>query len=201
MENAAEALKMAGFVLMFMIALSVSIASFSNARQATDDIVYNLDREMAYIDGDYYYKADSSGNRKVGLETIIPTITRVFNEAYEIHFDFQNGDDEPIYTIISTSGGDPVDVYDINNSSVLNGGNVGKKLFLNAILYGDTTTVINGDAFNKYFEHTVKLPSQSLYERLKGKDITECAGSYLKNPGQENNANEEKIRVIKYVIK
>lgn len=39
MENAAEALKMAGGVLLFLIALSVSIISFSHVRQAADTIL------------------------------------------------------------------------------------------------------------------------------------------------------------------
>ena len=39
MENAADALKMAGAVLMFVIALSVSIVSFGQVRQASDVIL------------------------------------------------------------------------------------------------------------------------------------------------------------------
>ena len=39
MENAADALKMAAAVLMFVLALSVSIVSFGQARQASDVIL------------------------------------------------------------------------------------------------------------------------------------------------------------------
>ena len=56
MENAAEALKMAGAVLMFMIALTVSIVTFGQARQTADSVMSNMDRETAYIDGQLYYK-------------------------------------------------------------------------------------------------------------------------------------------------
>ena len=55
MENAAEALKMAGAVLLFLIAISVSIISFGNVREAADTILEYKDRETTYIDGEYYY--------------------------------------------------------------------------------------------------------------------------------------------------
>lgn len=91
MENAAEALKMAGAVLLFMIALTVSIVAFGQARQTADTVMINMDRETAYIDGQLYYKLEGT-TRKVGLETIIPTLKRVFNEAYEVEFDFDAWD-------------------------------------------------------------------------------------------------------------
>ena len=116
MEHAAEALKMAGSVFMFVIALSVSIASFSSARLLADDITYNIDREMAYVDSDNYYHATDigetdAGARIVGRETVIPTIKRALNENYIIQFDFTptgDGDaSDPLYTIkhLSQSGG------------------------------------------------------------------------------------------------
>ena len=55
MENAVDALKMAGAVLMFVIALSVSIVAFGQVRQTADIILDYKDRETVYIDGDYYY--------------------------------------------------------------------------------------------------------------------------------------------------
>ena len=39
MENAVDALKMAGSVLLFVIGLSVSIAAFSQVRQVADIII------------------------------------------------------------------------------------------------------------------------------------------------------------------
>ena len=69
MENAADALKMAGAVLIFVIALSISIVSFGQVRQASDVILNYRDRETVYIDGDYYYEATGT-ERTVGLETV-----------------------------------------------------------------------------------------------------------------------------------
>ena len=86
MENAAEALKMAGAVLLFVLALSIIIFSFGQARESADTILDYRDRETAYIDTNYYYtqtvNSDGSINteRSVGLETIIPTIYK-YNKA------------------------------------------------------------------------------------------------------------------------
>ena len=44
MENAAEALKMAGAVLLFVLALSVAIVSFGQARETADTILDYRDR-------------------------------------------------------------------------------------------------------------------------------------------------------------
>ena len=101
MENAVDALKMAGAVLIFVIALSISIVSFGQVRQASDVILNYKDRETVYIDGDYYYEATGT-ERTVGLETIIPSIYRAYNEQYKIVFQFADG--RPIYKCIYSSG-------------------------------------------------------------------------------------------------
>lgn len=48
MENVAEALKMAGMVLMFIIALSVSVLAISNVRSTADEIL-NMRRQRNRI--------------------------------------------------------------------------------------------------------------------------------------------------------
>ena len=95
MENAADALKMAGAVLLFVLALSIIIPFFSQTRQTTDMILDARDRETTYINGNLYYKATGT-ERQVGLETIIPSIYRAYIEEYKIVFD---GLKEPIYKI------------------------------------------------------------------------------------------------------
>lgn len=60
MENIAEALKMAGAVLLFVLALSIIIVSFGQVRQSVDIIIDYKDRETFYIETSYYY--ESIGN-------------------------------------------------------------------------------------------------------------------------------------------
>lgn len=89
MENAAEALKMAAWVLIFVVALSVSMNAFTNIRQSIDSIVMDTDRDYntKYIQGN----TDGDGNlvteRVVGFEAIIPTIYRAVKENIRIEFD------------------------------------------------------------------------------------------------------------------
>ena len=90
MENAAEALKMAAWVLIFVVALSIIINAFGMARQTTDILI-------SYNDNEYYTDYVEQGNteRKVGYETIIPAIYRAYKENYKIIF--LNNDGTPMY--------------------------------------------------------------------------------------------------------
>ena len=55
MENAADALKMAGAVLLFVLAISIIILSFEQVRKSADTIIDYKDRETFYIESKYYY--------------------------------------------------------------------------------------------------------------------------------------------------
>ena len=85
MENAAEALKMAGGVLLFLIALSVSIISFSHVRQAADTILEYKDRETEYIDSDYYYQVGINESERASW-----TRNNITNSIKSIHRKLQN---------------------------------------------------------------------------------------------------------------
>ncbi len=201
MENATEALKMAGAVLMFIIALSVSINAFGHARETADTVMANLDRETTYIDGDMYYRASEDESiRKVGIESVIPTLKRVFNEGYEVEFIFHTENKEPIFTVLATSSTDETDDEQVirvgKENNYLEDSPEGKNIFLKAILYG---TDANDEDWKEYYGDKIKLPSKSLYERLKsGVAIIEKAGEYRIE--KESDANEEVKRVIKYEV-
>lgn len=223
MENAADALKMAGSVLMFVIALSVSIVAFGQARQTSDVILDYKDRETEYIDGNYYYNSNQS-ERTVNLETIIPSIYRVYRENYKIVFE---GLTYPIYTKLNTNGSKEQrfcldSQYD---SNILSGGDVGKQSFLKAVLYGK-----KDDQFKLLYlgikpdgttiqgrKEVIQLPHVSLYEQLlSATSITEYIGVYYQDetlnepntsPGTENivqddvpDSNKIEKRIITYKI-
>ena len=74
MENAAEALKLAFAVLVFVMAVSVTVGLFSQARE-TSEIVLQYSDVTSYYDYQDYTKKDRVyENRIVGLETIMPTL-------------------------------------------------------------------------------------------------------------------------------
>lgn len=143
MENAADALKMAGAVLLFVLALSIIIFSFTNVRQASDTILAYRDRETEYTTGQYttgdYYYGTTQNNRTVKLETVIPSIYRAYIENYKIAF---VGID-PIYKIKRVGENELKPKYTIdpetNSSKVYRNAVVGnnneKKAFIKGILY------------------------------------------------------------------
>ena len=205
MENAVDALKMAGAVLLFVLAISVAIVSFGQAREAADTILDYKDRETVYIDGNLYYKTTGT-ERTVGLETIIPTIYRAYIENYKIVFE---GINEPIYTL-KLSGNTKIAKYtidletktttdgiQINNVALAN--DEQKSEFLCGILYNDFTKSGSAENFKK--KYNVELPTNSLISRLKGKKITEYLGVYYQNDNEDvPDVNKTEKRIITYKI-
>lgn len=197
MENAADAIKMAGAVLLFVLALSIVIPFFSQARETTDLILDARDRETTYINGNYYYKA-TGNERQVGWETILPTVMRAYLENYKIVF---VGLSDPIYTI--KLDGDIINKYslDLETNNGTEYENVAlanedqKAEFLCGILYHNRT---NYEDFNKKFN--VEIGSRSLSDMLKGKKITEELGVYYQNDSDIPDVNKTQKRIITYTI-
>lgn len=84
MENATDALLMAFAVLIFIIALSVSLTTLSQAKSTADIVLFYSDRENFQT----HVKADSNnendGGRDVGVDTVISTITRCAKEKFSV---------------------------------------------------------------------------------------------------------------------
>lgn len=84
MENAVEALKMAFAFLVFGMALTISIISFSKVKATSDVVLYTKDETNYY---DYQGATGKAAqNRIVGLETIIPTLYKYYKENYTVLF-------------------------------------------------------------------------------------------------------------------
>lgn len=203
MENAAEAIKMAGAVLLFVLALSIILFYFGQVRESTDTILNYRDRETMYIDGDYYYEQTGT-ERNVNLETIIPSVFRAYLENYKIIFD---GLDSPIYKI-KNKNGVMVDKYtlDLETNQNLEYKNAvlankeQKIMFLKGIFYGDYKT----EDFQKL---GVSLEGcEPLYDQLtkkvkNGYKITEYLGVYYQNDNPEvPDVNKTQKRVITYKV-
>lgn len=213
MENAAEALKMAGAVMIFVLALSVIIFSFGQARQSADTILDYRDRETAYIDAEDYYEI-SSTERKLGLETIIPSIFRAYLENYKIVFDGLGN--EPIYYLeyivqtqpVVQTQSIPKYTLDIETSQNAKYNNVAlgtderKIEFLKGILMGFGTDTVAKKEFESRYKISLDGCSP-LYNRLTSMNIsriTEHLGVYQQNPEVVSEANRTEKRVITYRI-
>lgn len=83
MENAVDALKIGFAVLVFVIALSLTMYMFTNARESADVVLHSSDL-TAYME--YIEPQEGSENRIVGLETIIPTLYKYYKENYTVIF-------------------------------------------------------------------------------------------------------------------
>lgn len=103
MENAVDALKMAGAAMLFVLAFTIAMFMFSKARTTTDAVLDNLKLE------DYFSRVEPlKGNetRKVGIESIIPTLYR-----------YCQGDDNIMIRIIDDDGSD-LQIFDRNIEAI-----------------------------------------------------------------------------------
>lgn len=86
MENSAEALKMAFAVLLFVIALTLTITIFAKARNTADIVLSSADVTQYYAYEEYEKNGNASENRIVSMETIIPTLYKYNKENYRVVF-------------------------------------------------------------------------------------------------------------------
>ena len=159
MENAADALKMAAAVLVFVLALSISMNAFSEVRATATTLLEYNDREYDYS---YVEEITEIKNGKevlvtervVGAESIIPTIYKAYTENYKIVF--TNMGTEPLYE----KNGQPVYKIDLEKEKLAD--DEDKFRFLKALLNGPS-----GDDVN-YFSKNKGITFQTpLYERKR----------------------------------
>ncbi len=84
MENASEALKMAGAMLIFVVALTITIISFTAARQASDSIVSTYGQLTTFYDYELYKNTGSY--REVKSDEIIANLYSYYQTNNTILF-------------------------------------------------------------------------------------------------------------------
>lgn len=199
MENATDALKMAAAVLIFVLALSISINAFGEARRTSQVILDYRDREY-----DYTYITSGTTQRQVGLETIIPSIYKAYKENYKIIFDIaeiNDNDGKGLYSKKNESGNyEEINYIDLEKEVL--GSDQQKEEFIKAIIYGTNS---NSDVYKKFYDLGIRLKDNGIYARIKGKKVIEKLGVYYQEDiqGESNtpDANKTKKRVITYTDK
>lgn len=176
MENAVNALVMAGEILILLVALGTSISSFSQARETAEILVEYSDRE--YVT--QYVEDSGNMTRIVGVETIIPTIYRAYKENYRVLFYDSNGNPIELYTK-TENGISGVSVNYIDQERDVLGSDRQKDNFIMALLYGtdvnkngslkreDGTTSMTFQEFTEELSHNnsgITLNSQGIYDRI-----------------------------------
>lgn len=198
MENATDALKMAASLLIFVVALSISINAFSRARQTSQIILDYSDREY-----DYTYveeNKDQNGNilteRLVGIETIIPNIYKAYSENYKIVF--ENLDSVYEKKNSKTGERDKIKYIDLEKEAI--GSEEDKLKFIEAIIYGAGT-----ETKTEFEKRNIYLSENGIYQKISNTKLKESLGVYYQeelysNNNNEPEANKTKKRVITYSI-
>lgn len=205
MENATDALKMAAFVLIFVVALSISINAFGQAQQATTTILGYKDREYDYTYVDE--NKDSEGNlvkeRIVNSETIIPSIYKAYKERYKIVFIDKYNQGIPLYTKDNVA----VCSIDLGNDGVISlASNKQKDIFIKALLYGNNTTNLSNNekqTIENLEKLGISLNFDGIYSTIiNNNTFVEKLGVYYPSDIKKSSVpitNEEKKRVIIYI--
>ena len=102
MDNALDALKIAFAVLVFVIALSISMKVFGQAKLVSDEVFYMTDKTNFY---EYTSGDNSPDGRIVSGETIIPTLYRYYKENFNVIIKDERGNE------LKAAGADYVQTY------------------------------------------------------------------------------------------
>ena len=185
MENAVEALKIAFAVMMFVMALTLSISSFSQASSAVTSIINMTDRETEYT----YVEPTEKLTRTVGIETIIPTMYRAYRENIEIYFFKNNGEPLYLYYKADDSGNYDVGINYIDLS--LENFKSAKEAInhLDILLGAEDEDEIYNNQINPEY-------TGGLYKYFSGRKFTEKLGEYYQGTG----STKIKKRVITYTL-
>lgn len=114
MENAVEALKMAGFMILFIIALSITMITLTQAKTTADSLVKNQDRQQSYQYIEVTGDLSKSLSRTVTLADIIPTLYRYAQEDYAVQFYTSSGSPLYVYESGQIKNGVPVKKNDLD---------------------------------------------------------------------------------------
>lgn len=183
MENATDALIMAGSVLIFLIALSVCVSSFTTLRAGIDQIVDQTETvDMAQNSGEYInYIRRSNAIRVVGAETVVSSMYRAKKENYVIYIVLKNS--------LTKSNefekrGMIVKIPDIKRSD--------NNIIINKSDSDNVIKLIGSYDFD-YILNELKL-----YESIKDKKFEEYLGVYQDNT-DATEENKITYRIITYV--
>ena len=196
MENAADALVMAGHVLIFILALTLWISSFSDLRVAVDESISHTDVIKLAKDSsfdvyiNYVQSKENESTRIVGAETVVSSMYRSIKEDFEMYLLLNPTTFSSIrYTIddyndkiqkASLSSFFKIDYYDYN----------GKKAI---------KMTISGEKSNAIPDTILKT---GFYEVINDKEFYEYLGEYQENVNEAvSTENRQTRRIITYIEK
>lgn len=171
MENATDALIMAGSVLLLIIALTVTISSLTALKTETQDMLNDRDQLLATTDKSGYINylksgGEESDTRIVGIETVMSSIRRMAKEDYTVY--------------IKTN----TPISELNNDLKVNGDAKFIKLSLSGV-------------GNKYVND--KNVTSTIYNTLNSAKFKEYIGIYQNKTAEGvSDANKATYKIITY---
>lgn len=197
MENAVDALKLGAAVLIFVLALSVSVTAFSEARIASSILLDYRDREFWLGSSDYWHSEASNQARIVGKETIIPSIYRAKTEKFKIVFEFK--DDYFLFSKKIDGVDTKINVVELETLESYGDS------FINILLYGEAKSGVNANII-KDIKQTKKITFRTgefLFERINNKQFQELPGEFYPSEATTGKSkvpesNREKKREITF---
>ena len=171
MENATDALIMAGSVLLLIIALTVTISSLTALKTETQDMLNDRDQLLATTDESGYINylksgGEESDTRIVGIETVMSSIRRMAKEDYTVY--------------IKTN----TPISELNNDLKVNGDSKFIKLSLSGV-------------GNKYVND--KNVTSTIYNKLNSAKFKEYIGIYQNKTAEGvSDANKATYKIITY---
>lgn len=194
MENASDALIMAGQMLIFIVALTVCISSFTTVRAEVNRIIGENEEIRMAKDGDTYINyiesKKSSSTRVVGSDTVVASMYRAIKENYVIYIKFKSDIETQIGTdhiktmvasvnsVVKNKDGQPI----IKEEDKL----------IKITIGSDTNQNIN--------EVLKSKEGGKLFGLIKDKNFNEYLGEYQKASAQGvTSENKEVYRIITYV--
>lgn len=188
MENASDALVMAGQVLIFIIALTVCISSFTTVRAEVNRIVGQNEEITMAKDGDNYINyiesKKSSSTRVVGAETLVSSMYRAIKENYVIYIKTNEYNSIGTSNDIVTKMKATKTVTTAKGNVIINEGDILIKVTIGA----DTNQNVN------------EILKKELFEKIRNLSFNEYLGEYQADSAQGvSTENKEVYRVITYV--
>lgn len=192
MENAAEALKLAGFTLLFVAALSIAMVTIMQAKRTSQDVLSYSDnsRYLSNMEIVDKKKFDDAGNRIVNVYDIIPTLYRYYQEKYIVLF---------------YNGNSPLEIYkgpikkanEVSDTESISYLNFELEDYKQAY-WRDTTKSVKKHV-NDIVKKLLSYNGATFVETIYTTD-----NAYLNNSSDNNTSSLEKkvdepIRVIKYI--
>ena len=176
-DNAVNALKIAFAVLVFVIAVSISMRVFGQAKTVSDEVFYMTDKTNFY---DYTSGDNSPEGRIVSGETIIPTLYRYYKENFVVKIKDANGNTKWEFNLEQE-----IKDYskDYRRAPWVGNANIDTKLRVDVEVSGKEQNINN-------VPYQGKHPGEGIFEYVNGKRFRETFKE-IRYSGKEITINDE----------